>query len=157
MGTLPLFTLEQTQFTSDDHYTPKWVFDKMKVIFDLDVAAPPGGVQWVPAKKYFTQKEDGLTQVWHGFVWCNPPYSNVEPWVYKMLEHKNGIMLLPLVKSNWSKLLWSKAEYMAKPNQIDRIKFIKDGQEKDIMFDTVFYGWGKKAQMALSNLGKVWN
>lgn len=69
----------QEQLTKDDYYTPKDVFDALGLEFDLDVSAPPGGVPWVPAKRYYTLEDDGLTQPWFGRVWMNPPYSNVTP------------------------------------------------------------------------------
>ena len=119
-----LFNMEQHQETSNDHYTPKWVFDLLNVEFDIAVASPPGGVPWIPAKKYFTQFDDGLTQNWEGFIWCNPPYSNVQPWVDKMKQHRNGIMLLPMVKSYWRLGVWNDADGICEPNEIDRIKFI---------------------------------
>ena len=56
-----LFALPQTQFTSDDHYTPKFVFDRLNLNFDLDVAAPPNGPPFVPCKNYLTQLDDGLS------------------------------------------------------------------------------------------------
>ena len=93
--------MEQHQETSNDHYTPKWVFDLLNVEFDIDVASPPGGVPWIPAKRYFTQFDDGLTQNWEGFIWCNPPYGRViNAWIQKAYEHSiNGggrvVMLLP--------------------------------------------------------------
>jgi len=34
----------------------------MGVSFDIDVAAPPNGIPWIPAKKWFSQVEDGLAQ-----------------------------------------------------------------------------------------------
>lgn len=63
-----LFTLPADAFqaTSDDCYTPRWVFDAMGLDFDLDVAAPPGGPWHVPAKRYFTAEDDGLAQGWGG-------------------------------------------------------------------------------------------
>jgi hypothetical protein len=150
-----LFNMEQHQETSNDHYTPKWVFDLLNVEFDIDVASPPGGVPWIPAKKYFTQFDDGLTQNWEGFIWCNPPYSNVQPWVDKMKQHRNGIMLLPMVKSYWRLSVWNDADGICEPNEIDRIKFIHKGKEKEIMFPTFLAGWGDKALKALSNIGEV--
>ena len=44
MDQLRLFDIEQTQLTSDDYYTPKWIFEALGEHFDLDVCAPPGGV-----------------------------------------------------------------------------------------------------------------
>ena len=54
--------------TSDDYYTPKWVFDALGLQFDIDVASPVGGISWIPAKRYFTQYDDGLLQDWGGGV-----------------------------------------------------------------------------------------
>lgn len=34
--------------------------------------------------RYWTRAEDGLAQSWDGErVWCNPPFSRLEPWVEK--------------------------------------------------------------------------
>jgi hypothetical protein len=60
-------------------YTPRWVFDAMRLSFDLDVAAPVGGPRHVPAMRYYTPDDDGLSQPWDGLVWCNPPYSHFRP------------------------------------------------------------------------------
>ena len=35
-----LFGEEQAEITTDDYYTPTWLFDQMGIGFDLDVAAP---------------------------------------------------------------------------------------------------------------------
>jgi hypothetical protein len=90
-----LFSLPTDAFavTSDDCYTPRWVFDAMGLEFDLDVAAPPGGPWHVPAWGYFTAKDDGLTQPWDGLVWCNPPYSNYIPWAQRWAEHPTGVLM----------------------------------------------------------------
>jgi len=48
--------------------------------FDLDVAADEES-HW--AKRWFGVEQDGLSQPWTGRVWCNPPYSDIEPWVTK--------------------------------------------------------------------------
>ena len=59
-----LFAAPQECETSDDYYTPAWVFDAMGLRFDLDPASPPGGVPWIPAARYFTMEDDGLAQEW---------------------------------------------------------------------------------------------
>jgi hypothetical protein len=82
-----LFAIKQEQDTSDDHYTPAWIFETLDLTFDLDVAAPPGGIPWIPARRYYTMEDDGLAQPWNGLVWMNPPYSNATPWVNRFLEH----------------------------------------------------------------------
>jgi hypothetical protein len=79
--------------TSDDCYTPRWVFDAMGLHFDLDVAAPLGGPRHVPASSYYTAADDGLTQPWRGLVWCNPPYSRFRPWAEKWAGHDRGVLM----------------------------------------------------------------
>lgn len=88
----------EAQGESDEWYTPKYVFDAIGLIFDLDVAAPPGGPRYVPCKAYFTQSDDGLSKQWHGLVWMNPPFghqNNKRRWLKKFISHGNGIALLP--------------------------------------------------------------
>ncbi len=92
---LRLFPMPQVEMSSDDYYTPEWVFDALGERFDLDVCAPPGGGPFVPTDRYFTQAEDGLTSEWDGFVWMNPPFSQPLPWIKKFLAHGNGIALVP--------------------------------------------------------------
>jgi phage N-6-adenine-methyltransferase len=63
--------------------------------FAIDAAALPHNAK---CERYFTPEDDGLAQSWRGErVWCNPPYSNIEPWVAK--AHTAGadliVMLLP--------------------------------------------------------------
>ena len=114
---LRLFTEPQAIATSDDYYTPKWVFDALGERFDLDVCAPPGGGPFVPTDCYYTQEDDGLASEWSGFVWMNPPYSKPLPWVIKFLEHGNGIALVPTSNAKWLKLLWDGASgWLALPS-----------------------------------------
>lgn len=56
---------------------------------------------------YLTEQDNALTYDWStlpgavgGYVWCNPPYSDISPWVKKAIEQaENGVgsvLLLPL-------------------------------------------------------------
>ena len=38
---------------NDELYTPKWIFDSLNVVFDLDVCAPSGGPLHTPALDYY--------------------------------------------------------------------------------------------------------
>lgn len=90
-----LFALPSDAYavTSDDCYTPRWVFDAMGLEFDLDVAAPLGGPWHVPAARYYTAEDDGLTAPWDGLVWCNPPYSKYRPWAERWARHDRGVLM----------------------------------------------------------------
>ena len=79
--------------TSDDCYTPRWVFDAMGLKFDLDVASPPGGPWHVPCERFYTVEDDGLTSPWDGLVWCNPPYSNFGAWADLFAKHDRAVLM----------------------------------------------------------------
>ncbi len=81
---------------SDEWFTPKYIFDALGCEFDLDVAAPAGGGDCVPAKLCYTRR--GLSDEWFGFVWMNPPFggrNGLAPWLAKFIAHGNGIALVP--------------------------------------------------------------
>lgn len=79
--------------TSDDCYTPRWVFDAMGLHFDLDVASPVGGPWHVPCDRYYTAADDGLAQRWDGLIWCNPPFRNFAGWAQRWAHHDRGVLL----------------------------------------------------------------
>jgi len=80
--------------TTDDWYSPPWLFELMAVEFACDPASPPGGVPWIPARQHFSIEDDGLSQPWEGLVWLNPPYSAPAPWCYKWAQHGDGVIVL---------------------------------------------------------------
>ena len=88
-----LFDLEHKP-NADDWYTPAWIFEGMGVEFDMDVCAPPGGIEWIPATTSLSESDDGITTPWIGQVWCNPPYSSPTQWCRKWAAHSPGGCLL---------------------------------------------------------------
>lgn len=147
-----LFPVQQEQLTSDDYYTPSWVFERMGLEFDLDVCAPPGGIDWIPAKRYFTQADDGLAQPWEGRVWMNPPYSDPGPWVRKFVTHRNGICLVPHAKSAWFIELLATDAAVATPCIF---KFASGFNDGAIFMPTMFAAFGPECVEAISRLGVV--
>ena len=146
-----LFGVPQTHTTSDDYYTPAWVFEKMGLTFDLDVCAPPGGIPWIPAARFFTMEDNGLQQDWTGRVWMNPPYSNATAWVTKFIEHSHGVALLPHAKSLWHSAIWDAADALAQPPK--RVIFV--GGDGDVSLPTFFAAFGAECVDAISRLGRV--
>lgn len=90
------FTHESTHNESKEWYTPKYIFDSLKLRFDLDPCSPGADlVPWIPADKHLTIFEDGLTAPWEGLVFMNPPYGMDTPkWFKRLKEHGNGIGLV---------------------------------------------------------------
>ena len=140
---------------NDEHYSPAWIFEKLGVVFDLDVCGPIGGLEWIPAKRTFSLEDNGLEQNWFGLVWMNPPYSKTTPWVEKWLAHNNGIALLPITATRWFRRIWVEADCLVIPNE--RIKFRRlDGTTKYIIWETVLVGVGYGSSiLKKSEIGRV--
>ena len=89
------FTHERARAASVEWYTPPEIFQALQISFDLDPAAPVGGVPWVPAKRSFSQSDNGLEQPWSGRVWLNPPYGpGVGRWLDRLAAHGDGLALV---------------------------------------------------------------
>ena len=87
---------ENQKGSSDEWYTPKFIFDALGADFDLDVAAPETGPPHVPCHHFFYSS--ALQREWSGFVWMNPPFggrNGIIPWMDKFFDHGNGIALGP--------------------------------------------------------------
>jgi phage N-6-adenine-methyltransferase len=81
--------------------------------FDLDVAATADSNK---AHAYYDRDDNGLEQPWRARVWCNPPYSDIRPWVEKAHAEFGGLiqrvhtiaMLLPANRTEqrwWQELV----------------------------------------------------
>lgn len=84
----------------DDRSTPNalWMPLMLEFGFTLDAAASKRNAK---CARFYTRETDGLLHSWRGErVWCNPPFSRLEPWVAKAwFEMRAGcdliVMLLP--------------------------------------------------------------
>ncbi len=88
---------EQCVGSTDEWYTPPYVFNALGCSYDLDVASPgQAATPWIPAVRYI--QRDSLSEQWEGFVWMNPPFgprNGIVPWLAKFFWHGNGIALTP--------------------------------------------------------------
>lgn len=73
--------------------------------FDLD---PCGEAHWPTARTIYTER--GLERDWFGRVWLNPPYSEVERWLDRLVEHGRGIALVfARTETRWAQKILPRA------------------------------------------------
>ena len=137
--------------SSDEHYTPKVLFDTLNLTFGTDVCAPKGGVPWIPAINYYCKERDGLSNDWFGLVWMNPPFSKPAPWVDRFIEHNNGIALCVVSKSIWFNKLWNAADGIVPFPRTWKFER-PDGSKKTISFQSFLFSLGKQATEALKQI-----
>lgn len=91
------------KFDRDCWATPQYLFNWLNSVynFDVDLCANNDNKK---CENYFNEEDNSLKQDWHmqghknsGF--CNPPYSNIKPWINKAIkETEKGfttVMLIP--------------------------------------------------------------
>lgn len=97
--------------SSGDIWTPRVFVDAVERNWGplaVDLAASASSAK---APSYLDEAADSLTRNWHlftGFLWLNPPYSNITPWAkkcaetYQLNEQVEIFLLVPAsVGANW--------------------------------------------------------
>lgn len=101
---------------TDQWRTPKWCFKMLQArygVFELDAAASRENAL---CANYFDEESNGLIQEWpkDKRIFCNPPWSNISPWVEKALkEGSNVTLLLPANRTDqkwFHRLIYSPCE-----------------------------------------------
>lgn len=135
-------------WTTDHWATPWAVVDREAARlgltdgFDLDVCARNEDV--AKANAYWAPEDDGLTQDWAAFNWCNPPHSEPAPWVQRAsvlaaIADCTTVMLLPpSTSTRWfHEYIWDAGDGRPWPGvhvnfRPGRIRFLRwDGQPGD--------------------------
>ena len=147
---------------SVEWYTPKWVFDRLGVSFDLDPCSPVSlEKSSVPATAFYSVEDDGLSKEWFGSVWLNPPYGReIVGWTKKMCLHRCGIALVfSRTDTAWCQEMMLSADAVLFLK--GRIKFVAgNGQnESNSGAGSLFLAWGDENVLAIermSDLGVFW-
>lgn len=90
----------------DDRATTPEVFDPLneRFHFTLDVAASAHNTK---CARYYSIEDDGLVRPWAGErVWCNPPYSDIEPWLEKAHREAHAEVVVMLLPANRTEQGW---------------------------------------------------
>ncbi len=114
--------------------TPYSIFKTLHKEFDFacDVAADEGNAL---CRAFLDEEENALNCRWLSCNWCNPPYSDITPWVNKAIEQHNlGFTTVMLVPADTS-VKWFKLAYES-CNEVrfisGRISFINAENQKPV-------------------------
>lgn len=143
----------------DDRATPPEIFDPLneRFGFNLDVCALPHNAK---CERYFTPDDDGLEQAWEGRVWCNPPYSNIRPWVekaWRSFESGEVETIVMLVPANRTEQAWWQDTVEPFRDRRDsplRVEFLR-GRQRFIAHDATNVGKNERPPFGCCLL--IWN
>jgi len=78
-------------------------------------------------------KTDGLKRKWHGDVFCNPPYSEIDKWIDKALSERKNCKTITLLLPNWTDRKWfSKIQHCTIFYSSGRLKFNGSNGNKNL-------------------------
>ena len=90
----------------DDRALPKLEFARLndRFRFSIDVAASALNAK---LPRFFTEADDGLTQSWaRERVYCNPPFSDIGPWITKAWAERRADLIVMLLPANRTEQKW---------------------------------------------------
>lgn len=136
---------QQTRYSGsrrfvDDRALPAHDFTELqnRFAFTIDAAAAEHNHK---LPRYFTERDSGLLNSWAGErVYCNPPYSDIRPWIEKAWQEWGRaeliVLLLPANRTEqgwWQDLIEAKRDRAASPLRVEfmrgRWRFLKPGQK----------------------------
>lgn len=115
----------------DDRETDPRIFEgwQARFAFTIDAAANHHNAK---LPRYWTRQDDGLAQPWTAErVWCNPPYSDLEPWVRKAwgaVDDEGAHLVVMLIPANRTEQkFWQEhiEPYRDQPDGRLRVEFIR--------------------------------
>lgn len=101
-----------TESIRDLWQTPKFVFDYYDRRFDFNCDAACSDENRLVNDNWLTEKDDSLSEFtdWDFRNWCNPPYSDIMPWVEKAINQMDrGCLTLMLIPADTSGKWFKKA------------------------------------------------
>ena len=92
--------------------TPKFVFEYYDRRFEFNCDVACSDDNRLVNEHWLTEEDDALSYNtgWNGRNWCNPPYSDIMPWVEKAVsEMKQGKLTVMLIPADTSVKWFKKA------------------------------------------------
>lgn len=151
-----------TSSESVEWFTPPHIINLTRMTMggiDLDPATSHKAQTWIRAGQYYTKEDDGLSRLWYGRVFLNPPYgksggkSNQQIWAEKLIhEYQYGdvIEAVLLCKSvpgyKWFEEVWDRTTAICFVREL--VHFIKADNSKNgpAKAGTAFFYFGPNAE-----------
>lgn len=111
----------------DDRALPPEDFARLeeRFGFTVDAAAAEHNAK---CERYWSIEDDGLSQKWAGErVYCNPPFSNIAPWVNKAWAERGADLVVMLLPANRTEQKWWQEciePYRDQPSSVLSVEFL---------------------------------
>lgn len=166
----PSSTEKESANNSDEYGTPRWLIRRLHQVIDFDLDAAAGAEPIEIADHRFTEDDDALSQNWDqdnvDSIYLNPPYSNPEPFLERLVDAVvNGSVSVgvALTKSDtstgWFHNCITEAKAVCFPD--DRISFYQEGVENGsppfANAISVFGAPSRELLEEISNLGALYS
>ena len=114
--------------------TPDWLYKRLDSEFDFQVDLACNRMNKKADVGLCFEDTDSLAVDWHtltdGWMWLNPPYSPLKPWVEKcQREFLKGAKIVVLMPPILSTRYFSKVPPAQIRLMLGRVSFLKDGVE----------------------------
>lgn len=156
---MSLSSHQSAAMKNDEWLTPPSIVQALGS-FDLDPCAPVVR-PWDLAARHFSKADDGLAQPWSGRVWLNPPFGReAVKWLRKMVEHGNGIALVPARTETamFYECIWNVADavlFMQGRPHFHYVDGTRAAANSGAPICLVAYGFNNERALRNAGLGKV--
>lgn len=156
---MSLSSHQSAAMKNDEWLTPPEIVRALGA-FHLDPCAPAVR-PWDLAEQHYSKADDGLAQPWSGRVWLNPPFGReAVKWLRKLLEHGNGIALVPARTETamFYECIWDKADavcFLKRRPHFHYVDGTRAAANSGAPICLVAYGFNNERALRNAGLGKV--